>query len=72
LDRLVLPAWPAIFAGRHTRLTAPNDLSIIGQNKSMIASVVIEPIRPFDQKASMSPPKPIIEKRIQAAPPEPY
>ena len=37
------------FAGRHSRPTLPSALSISGQNSSMIANVVIEPTRPFDQ-----------------------
>ena len=38
-------------------------LSIIGQNSSAIASVVIEPTSQFDQNTVMSPPEPIIDRR---------
>jgi len=38
-------------------------LSITGQNRRTIASVVIEPTRPFDQNTFMSPPAPIIDWR---------
>ena len=50
-------------AGRHSRATLPNALSITGQNSSTIASVVIEPTRPFDQNTFMVPPEPIIDSR---------
>src|SRR5258705_12207411 len=54
---------PEAFAGRHSRPTLPNALSISGQNSSTMASVVIEPTRPFDQNTFMSPPEPIIDNR---------
>src|SRR4051794_14976613 len=37
--------------------------SMMGQNSSTIASVVIEPTRPFDQNTLRSPPEPIIDRR---------
>src|SRR6185295_3154680 len=51
------------FAGRSMRETPLNALSMTGQNSSTIASVVIEPTRPFDQNTFMSPPEPIIDRR---------
>ena len=51
------------FAGRSMRVTLPNTRSITGQNSSTIASVVIEPTRPFDQNTLRSPPAPIIDRR---------
>ena len=50
-------------AGRQSRPTLPKALSITGQNRRTIASVVIEPTRPFDQKTFISPPEPIIDRR---------
>ena len=50
-------------AGRSMRVTPPNTLSMTGQNSSTIASVVIDPTRPFDQNTFMSPPEPIIDSR---------
>src|SRR3954451_22859972 len=51
------------FAGRSMRVTPLITLSMTGQNSSTIASVVIEPTRPFDQNTFMSPPEPIIDSR---------
>src|SRR5258705_2099841 len=59
------------FAGRSIRVTLPNALSITGQNNSTIASVVIEPTRPFDQNTFMSPPEPIIDRRNACSAPVP-
>src|SRR5215510_12975296 len=50
-------------AGRSKRETPAKARSISGQNSRMIASVVIEPTRPFDQNTFMSPPEPIIDRR---------
>jgi hypothetical protein len=62
-----MPLYPSYanyaLAGRNIRVTLPNALSMTGQNSSTIASVVIEPTRPFDQNTFMSPPEPIIDRR---------
>ena len=49
-------------AGRQSRIIWLKALSITGQNSRMIASVVIEPTRAFDQNTLTLPPEPIIDR----------